>query len=111
MKIFKELSKKGYKHYLPYTIDELDNLDIESNEIIAETALVLNWLYKKVGIQIFLEYNYYDGFHYGCIFVKDNGDYGKIWIENYEDINMSNTPQSAYFDTLKYILTNELHTN
>lgn len=30
MKIFKRLNKIGYRHYLPCTVEELDNLDINS---------------------------------------------------------------------------------
>jgi hypothetical protein len=43
MKIFKELKKLGYKHYTEHTVEELDNLPLESKKRIMEQALVLRW--------------------------------------------------------------------
>lgn len=50
--IFHFLEKKGYKHYLPYTIKELSHLDFNSQEIIVETALIMDWLMTKHNIYI-----------------------------------------------------------
>ena len=47
MKIFKELKKLGYKHYTEHTIEELDNLHLNSEERITEQALVLRWFRGK----------------------------------------------------------------
>jgi len=47
MKIFKELSKLGYKHYTENTIEELDDLPLNSEERIMEQALVLRWFREK----------------------------------------------------------------
>jgi hypothetical protein len=47
MKIFKELKKLGYKHYTEHTVEELDNLPLESKERIIEQALVLRWFREK----------------------------------------------------------------
>jgi hypothetical protein len=47
MKIFKELKKLGYKHYTEYTVEELDDLPLESKERIVEQALVLRWFREK----------------------------------------------------------------
>ncbi len=47
MKIFKELKKLGYKHYTEHTIEELDNLPLNSEERIMEQALVLRWFREK----------------------------------------------------------------
>jgi hypothetical protein len=47
MKIFKELKKLGYKHYTEHTVEELDNLPLESKERIMEQALVLRWFREK----------------------------------------------------------------
>ena len=47
MRIFKELKKLGYKHYTEHTVEELDNLPLESKERIMEQALVLRWFRKK----------------------------------------------------------------
>ena len=50
MKIFKELKKLGYKHYAECTIEELDNLPLNSAERISEQALVLRWFREKHGL-------------------------------------------------------------
>jgi hypothetical protein len=50
MKIFKELKKLGYKHYTEHTVEELDNLPLESKERIMEQALVLRWFREKYGL-------------------------------------------------------------
>lgn len=47
MKIFKELNKLGYKHYTEHTVEELDDLPLDSEERIMEQALVLRWFRKK----------------------------------------------------------------
>lgn len=50
MKIFKELKKLGYKHYTEYTIEELDNLPLNSEERIIEQSLVLRWFREKYNL-------------------------------------------------------------
>lgn len=47
MKIFKELKKLGYKHYTEHTVEELDDLPLDSEERIMEQALVLRWFREK----------------------------------------------------------------
>jgi hypothetical protein len=47
MKIFKELNKLGYIHYSATTIEELDNLPLNSAERVSEQALVLRWFREK----------------------------------------------------------------
>jgi hypothetical protein len=47
IKIFNELKKLGYKHYTKHTIEELDNLPLNSEERIMEQALVLRWFRKN----------------------------------------------------------------
>jgi hypothetical protein len=47
MKIFKELNKLGYKHYTENTVEELDDLPLDSEERIMEQALVLRWFREK----------------------------------------------------------------
>jgi len=54
MKIFKELKKLGYKHYTEHTVEELDNLPLESKERIMEQALVLRWFREKYSYQSFI---------------------------------------------------------
>ena len=50
MKIFKELKKLGYIHYSATTIEELDNLPLNSAERVSEQALVLRWFREKYGL-------------------------------------------------------------
>ena len=47
VKIFKELKKLGYIHYSATTIEELDDLPLNSAERISEQALVLRWFREK----------------------------------------------------------------
>lgn len=76
--------------------------------VAPEQWVVVEWLRLVHGIQVFLDYIFYDGFRYGCKYVKSNGDYGEIWVEGIEDdIDGSNTPQEAYSAAFDYIL-NEL---
>jgi hypothetical protein len=51
MKIFKELNKLGYKHYTEHTVEELDELPLESKERIMEQSLVLRFFREKYNIQ------------------------------------------------------------
>jgi hypothetical protein len=55
MKIFKELNKLGYKHYTENTVEELDDLPLDSEERIMEQALVLKWFRKEHGLNHFVE--------------------------------------------------------
>lgn len=72
-----------------------------------EQWVVVEWLRIVHGIQVFLDYTFYDGFHYGCKYVKSNGDYGDIWKEGVEDdIDGVSTPQEAYSTAFDYILNN-----
>ena len=60
MKIFKELKKLGYKHYSATTIEELDDLPLNSAERISEQALVLRWFREKYGLYFSIQYFQYD---------------------------------------------------
>jgi len=55
MKIFKELSKIGYKHYTEYTVEELDDLPLNFEERTIEQALVLRWFRKKHDLEGVIE--------------------------------------------------------
>ena len=61
MKIFKELKKLGYKHYTEHTIEELDNLPLNSEERIMEQALVLRWFRDKYNLIGLIEGGYDNG--------------------------------------------------
>lgn len=52
MEIFKQLSKKGYKHYYGGTIEELDSMDENNPNLHSEIMQVVIWLYKKYDIWI-----------------------------------------------------------
>lgn len=52
MEIFKQLNKKGYKHYYDGTIEELDNMDKNNPDLHSEIMQVIMWLYEKYGIWI-----------------------------------------------------------
>lgn len=43
---------------------------------------VIKWIRENFGVQLFLCYEYCDGFHYGYKWCKKNGDYGELWQEN-----------------------------
>lgn len=52
MEIFKQLSKKGYKHYYEGTIEELDSMDKYNQHLHSEIMQVIMWLYEKHGVWI-----------------------------------------------------------
>jgi hypothetical protein len=52
MEIFKELSKKGYKHYYEGTVEELDSMDKDNQHLHSEIIQVIMWLYEKHDIWI-----------------------------------------------------------
>lgn len=47
MELFKELSELGYKHYTENTVEELDNLQLRSEERIMEQTLAFRWFREK----------------------------------------------------------------
>jgi len=57
MKIFKKLKKLGYKHYTEHTVEELDNLPLNSEERIMEQALVLRWFREKHNLHISISHS------------------------------------------------------
>jgi len=60
MKIFKELKRLGYIHYSATTIEELDDLPLNSAERVSEQALVLRWFREKYNLL--------------CVIFNDDGD-------------------------------------
>ena len=56
MAIFKELNKKGYKHYYDGTVEELDSMDKDNQHLHSEIMQVIMWLYEKykIWIQVFI---------------------------------------------------------
>jgi hypothetical protein len=58
-------------------------------------------------IHIFLDYEYYDGFHYGCKITESNGDFHEIWLDGKEvDIDGCDTQEEAKEEAIKYVLQN-----
>ena len=77
MKIFKELKKLGYKHYTEHTVEELDDLPLNSAERISEQALVLRWFREKYNLIPNIHSIYSDETHTEIKFW--------FWFGNYED--------------------------
>ena len=71
MEIFRDLNKLGYKHYLDYTIEELDSLDIKSKEFSIESNLAFRFFREMYMLS-------------GEIYIFKN-----IWNFDIEDINNS----------------------
>jgi hypothetical protein len=78
MKIFKELKKLGYIHYSATTIEELDDLPLNSAERISEQALVLRWFREKYG-------------YYVDLFVDDDKTFG-FMISYFVEIGRADKP-------------------
>jgi hypothetical protein len=57
MEIFKELNKKGYKHYYEGTVEELDSMDKDNQHLHSEIMQVIMWFYEKHGIWIYTWYS------------------------------------------------------
>lgn len=70
MEIFRDLNKLGYKHYLDYTVEKLDDLDIKSKEFSIESNLVFDWFREKYKLEGYInlsdskEGNYFYYFNY-----------------------------------------------
>jgi len=62
--IFKELKKLGYKHYTEYTVEELDDLPLNSAERVSEQALVFRWFREKYELTSWIYNSHMDKFYY-----------------------------------------------
>lgn len=90
MKIFKELNKLGYIHYSATTIEELDDLPLNSAERISEQALVLRWFrekYKLSGTPQYFTGGYYC---YTINDMKDTKESNRLFteFETYEEAEL-----------------------
>lgn len=97
MKIFKQLNKKGYKHYYEGTVEELDSMDKDNQHLHSEIMQVIMWLYEKHGIWIHIEYM--DDvllFGFSVCTIKTN----TIKIEEWK----FNSPTEAYSAAIEYTL-------
>lgn len=98
MEIFKELSKKGYKHYYEGTIEELDLMDKNNSDLHSEIMQVIMWLYEKHGIWI-------------SVFSTDDISMFSYKISSTQGHNYSpnfNSPTEAYEAAIEYTLKNLL---
>ncbi len=99
MKIFKELNKLGYKHYTEHTVEELDDLSLESKERIMEQALVLRWFRNKYNLhhEILLDQTTQPKYCFEIHKYEDFGNYEKM--EN-KDWFLYRTYEEAEHDCL-----------
>jgi hypothetical protein len=86
--------------------------DLNPNECLMPThAIALKWIYINFKIQLFLDYTYYDGFHYGYKWVKANGDYGIIWKDNDDNPSGCDTAFEATEFAIEYTFKNLINGN
>ena len=98
--MFKQLNKKGYKHYYEGTVEELDSMDKDNQHLYSEIMQVIMWLYEKHGIWITV-----------CVIGADGFGY---WLHdrNRKRLNPDNqggywlSPTEAYEAAIKYVLEN-----
>ena len=69
-------------------------------------AEVVMWFKDVKKIQLFLDFNYYDGFHYGIKWVISNGKFGEIWRDNNEYPDGYDSWEEAYEAAFEYLLNN-----
>lgn len=89
MKIFKELKKLGYKHYTEHTIEELDNLPLNSEERIMEQALVLRWFREKYDLFTHIEKGENPKNFYPIIDNVSHKYNTKLWFNTYEEAELA----------------------
>ena len=100
MKIFKQLNKKGYKHYYEGTIEELDLMDKSNPDLYSEIMQVIMWLYEKHGIWIYIsDSSARLGFRYQIQKLKILGE------NNFSSEERYNSPTEAYEAAIEYCLT------
>jgi hypothetical protein len=78
MKIFKELKKLGYIHYSATTIEELDNLPLNSAERVSEQALVLRWFREKYVLDSIIQPTYSTKYQYRMFHIEGKTK-AQIW--------------------------------
>lgn len=104
MKIFKQLSKKGYKHYYESTIEELDSMDKYNLHLYSEIMQVVIWLYEKHGIwivpEMISELGQTEPKFYGRIRYFEDEFVKQENTENY------NSPTESYLAAIEYTLKN-----
>ena len=96
--IFKRLSEKGYKHYTENTIEELDELPLNSPDIITEFAHLCEWLRVHYDIWIDVGYEPMKVQWWSLI--------SRIGTSNIEqpEFHGLHSPQEAYSTSIDYVL-------
>lgn len=97
MKIFKQLNKKGYKHYYEGTVEELDSMDKDNQHLHSEIMQVIMWLYETHGIWVFVKLGY--GHEY--VIQSTKVPFSFIYSEG-----TYNSPTEAYEAAIEYTLKN-----
>lgn len=104
MEIFKQLNKKGYKHYYGGTIEELDNMDKDNPDLYSEIMQVIMWLCEKHGVWVC---SYPDAVMqkgwYFTVFINTNT---KTTLANYHSEADFKSPTEAYEAAIEYTLNN-----
>ncbi len=96
MEIFKELTKKGYKHYYDGTVEELDDINRNNPDLHSEIMQVIMWLYETHEIWISVDR------HFDKFISKNNG----VLITFYGNRkSYFDTPTEAYEAAIEYCLT------
>ena len=105
MEIFKELNKKGYKHYYDGTIEELDRMDKNNPDLHSEIMQIIMWLYEKHGIWIQVKpggkLETWD-----FITQKKDNTFAVPYFEIKQHKPFFNSPTEAYEAAIKYTLNN-----
>jgi hypothetical protein len=108
MKIFKELNKLGYIHYSATTIEELDDLPLNSAERVSEQALVLRWFREKYKLHSHISLGISDeqdrsGLEYDEYIYVIEGLNG-LDYDNYGESLFYKTPEEAELACLKKLI-------
>ena len=98
MAIFKQLNKKGYKHYYEGTVEELDSMDKDNQHLHSEIMQVIMWLYEKHGIWVSVTFKRHSqNKHFSYNIRQANGIETYLWEHN--------SPTEAYEAAILYCLT------
>jgi len=105
MEIFKQLNKKGYKHYYEGTVEELDSMDKDNQHLHSEIMQVIMWLYEKHGIWIHICYmTDTKNWLWDCYkYKKENG---LLNSPEYSHQFNHQSPTEAYEAAIEYVLNN-----
>ena len=98
--MFKQLNKKGYKHYYDGTIEELDSMNKDNQHLYSEIMQIIMWLYEKHGIWIVVNFANKTQWYFDCNKIGFDGKDKKLFQSNYN----YNSPTEAYEAAIEYCL-------